>query len=230
MRFYTLAALQLSQINFLYFSCMHSGWTIQKDLKETIDHFFSTNREELQIHYSRGGSRIQRQLGTGSGSRNRCLENVLALFFFIIGLWRDNLLCVHQWIPSRFVFQHGSVPGAHEGHRPDAGHGGHGLHPLLDPDPHFRGAPGLLCHWRPGVWGGEAHEDCVQPAGLRQQVSSIHIIDILENACFTFYSCINPLIYGFMSKNFRRSFSEALCKCSINVRGKETGCNSNEKR
>ena len=52
-------------------------------------------------------------------------------------------------------------------------------------------------------------------------------INILRNLCF---SCINPLIYGFMSKNFRRSFSEALCKCSINVRGKETGCNSNDKR
>ena len=33
-----------------------------------------------------------------------------------------------------------------------------------------------------------------------------------------------------MSKNFRRSFSEALCKCSINVRGKEIGCGSNDKR
>ena len=82
------------------------------------------------------------------------------------------------------MFQHGSVPGAHEGYRPDACHGGHGLYPLLDPDPHFRGAPGLLCHWGPGVRGGEAHEDCVQPAGLRQQVSSYHIIDSLHNLCF----------------------------------------------
>ena len=32
------------------------------------------------------------------------------------------------------------------------------------------GAPGLLHHRGPGVRGGEAHEDGVQPPGLRQQV------------------------------------------------------------
>ncbi|KAJ9583897.1 hypothetical protein L9F63_021763, partial [Diploptera punctata] len=26
-------------------------------------------------------------------------------------------------------------------------------------------------------------------------------------------SCINPLVYGFMSKNFRESFYKALCRC-----------------
>jgi len=35
--------------------------------------------------------------------------------------------------------------------------------------------------------------------------------------CFSllayFNSCINPVIYGFMSRNFRQSFSEALCSC-----------------
>ena len=28
-------------------------------------------------------------------------------------------------------------------------------------------------------------------------------------------SCINPVIYGFMSTNFRKSFKEALCKCQM---------------
>ena len=71
------------------------------------------------------------------------------------------------------MIQHGSVPGAHEGHRPDAGHGGHRLHPLLDPHPHLRGAAGLLRHRGPGVRGGEAHEDRVQSPGLRQQVAIV---------------------------------------------------------
>ena len=43
-------------------------------------------------------------------------------------------------------------------------------------------------------------------------------------------SCINPLIYGFMSKNFRRSFTEALCRCDFQVRSKDTAGGSNEKR
>ncbi|KAK7792302.1 hypothetical protein R5R35_004875 [Gryllus longicercus] len=28
-----------------------------------------------------------------------------------------------------------------------------------------------------------------------------------------FNSCINPLVYGFMSRNFRESFRKALCRC-----------------
>ena len=35
--------------------------------------------------------------------------------------------------------------------------------------------------------------------------------------CYFYYpypSCINPFIYGFMSRNFRHSFSEALCQVS----------------
>ena len=28
-------------------------------------------------------------------------------------------------------------------------------------------------------------------------------------------SCINPLIYGFMSRNFRQSFTDALCQCKM---------------
>jgi len=34
-------------------------------------------------------------------------------------------------------------------------------------------------------------------------------------------SCINPLIYGFMSKNFRRSFTEALCQCNCQPRARD---------
>merc|ERR1719336_1878870 len=41
--------------------------------------------------------------------------------------------------------------------------------------------------------------------------------------CFSllayFNSCINPVIYGFMSRNFRQSFSEALCTCTIGGTG-----------
>lgn len=31
-------------------------------------------------------------------------------------------------------------------------------------------------------------------------------------------SCVNPVVYGFMSKNFREAFIHALCSC---IRGKE---------
>ena len=31
-------------------------------------------------------------------------------------------------------------------------------------------------------------------------------------------SCVNPIVYGFMSKNFRQTFRNSLCRC---VRGKD---------
>lgn len=33
-----------------------------------------------------------------------------------------------------------------------------------------------------------------------------------------FNSCVNPIVYGFMSKNFRQTFIKSLCGC---LRGKE---------
>ena len=60
----------------------------------------------------------------------------------------------------------------------------------------------------------------------RWKIKTIYSFSIL--ICF---SCINPLIYGFMSRNFRQSFSDALCQCKIGQTEKHNGSGSKtEKR
>ena len=55
---------------------------------------------------------------------------------------------------------------------------------------------------------------------------------MLQDLCFTLLlcSCINPLIYGFMSRNFRQSFTDALCQCKMGTNDGNVSQSKQEKR
>ena len=62
----------------------------------------------------------------------------------------------------------------------------------------------LSCFKRKTI--NSAVESAVEPTNLCTERDKMFL-----NSCF---SCINPVIYGFMSRNFRRSFISALCQCA----------------
>ncbi|KAF4524434.1 hypothetical protein B566_EDAN013452 [Ephemera danica] len=46
----------------------------------------------------------------------------------------------------------------------------------------------------------------IRIGGLKHMATAFHLMAY-------FNSCINPIVYGFMSRNFRESFHKALCRC-----------------
>ena len=52
---------------------------------------------------------------------------------------------------------------------------------------------------------------CPMSTGEKLYFFNNFIASICIFVMILFFSCLNPLIYGFMSKHFRRSFSSTIC-------------------
>lgn len=53
------------------------------------------------------------------------------------------------------------------------------------------------------AWGYLPH---IRTGSLKHMATTFHLMAY-------FNSCVNPIVYGFMSKNFRESFHKAVCRC-----------------
>ena len=124
--------------------------------------------------------------------------------------------------------QGGPDTGPDEGRGADVGDGCLCLHSLLDSYPHLWSIPQcpvwplskltrLSRSCKPSMSSGcrcSDQSNISKHSAASSPTSTGREPLIIEWNDFQFLSsCINPIIYGFMSRNFRQSFSEALCQC-----------------